>query len=91
MDVTNISLKTNRSRFNNPLLPSSIRGLIVGPSNCGKTILLLNLLLKEGWLDYDHLLVFNKNSLFPNSLFQTEYEIIKKGFEHQLGKGQIKS
>ena len=83
MDVTNISLKTKRSRFNNPLLPSNIRALIVGPSNCGKTILLLNLLLKEGWLDYDNLLVFG------NSLFQAEYEIIKKGFDNHLGKGQI--
>ena len=83
MDVTNISLQTKRSRFNNALLPSSIRGLIVGPSNCGKTILLLNLLLKEGWLDYNHLLVFG------NSLFQPEYEIIKKGFENRLYKTQI--
>ena len=83
MDVTNISLQTQRSRFNNPLLPTSIRRLIVGPSNCGKTILLLNLLLKEGWLDYNHLLVFG------NSLFQEEYEIIKKGFENKLGKTQI--
>ena len=83
MDVTNISLKTKRSRFNNPLLPSSIRGLIVGPSNCGKTILLLNLLLKNDWLDYNNLLVFG------NSLFQAEYEILKKGFENRLGKVQI--
>ena len=83
MDVTNISLKTKRSRFNSPLLPKSIRGLIVGPSNCGKTILLLNLLLKKDWLDYNHLLVFG------NSLFQPEYEIVKKGFENHLGKGQI--
>ena len=83
MDVTNISLKSKRTRYNNPLLPSSIRGLIVGPSNCGKTILLFNLLLKENWLDYNHLLVFG------NSLFQPEYEIIKKGFENHLGKEQI--
>ena len=83
MDVTNISLKSDRSRFNNPLLPSSIRGLIVGRSNCGKTILLLNLLLKNDWLDYNHLLVFG------NSLFQAEYEILKKGFENHLGKAQI--
>ena len=30
-------------RFNNPFLPKSIRGIIVGKSGCGKTTLLLNL------------------------------------------------
>ena len=53
-------------RFNNPLLPRSIRGIIVGKSGCGKTTLLLNLLPRPGWLDYDNLCVFGK------SLFQPE-------------------
>ena len=35
-------------RFNNPLLPRSIRGIIVGKSGCGKMTLLLNLLLRPG-------------------------------------------
>ena len=35
-------------RFNNPLLPGSIRGLIVGKSGCGKNTFLLNLLLRPG-------------------------------------------
>jgi hypothetical protein len=83
MEVTNFSLKNKTLRNNNPLLPSSIRGLIVGRSNCGKTVLLLNLLLKDKWLDYNNLLVFG------NSLHQLEYEIIKKGFENKLGKKQI--
>ena len=46
-------------RFNNPLLPRSIRGIIVGKSGCGKTTLLLNLLLRPGWVDY--LCVFGKS------------------------------
>ena len=33
-------------RDNNPLLPSIIRGLIIGKSICGKTTLPLNLLLQ---------------------------------------------
>ena len=54
MEITDLSWNENLSkRFNNPLLPRSIRGLIVGKSGCGKTTLLLNLLLKPGWLDYD--------------------------------------
>ena len=83
MDVTNFSIHSQESRHNNPLLPSNIRGLIVGKSNCGKTVLLLNLLLKDGWLDYNNLLVYG------NSLHQLEYQIINKGFEKKLGKNQI--
>ena len=67
-------------RFNNPLLPRSIRGIIVGKSGCGKTTLLLNLLLRPGWLVYDNLCVFGK------SLFQPEYRILKKAFEENLPK-----
>ena len=47
MEITDLSWNENLSkRFNNLLLPRSIRGLIVGKSGCGKTTLLLNLLLK---------------------------------------------
>ena len=67
-------------RVNDPLLPRSIRGIIVGKSGCGKTTLLLNLLLKPEWLDYDNLYVFEK------SLFQPEYQILKKAFEENLPK-----
>ena len=67
-------------RFNNPLLPRSIRGIIVGKSGCGKTTLLLNLLLRPAWLDYHNLCVFGK------SLFQHEYRILKKAFEENLPK-----
>ena len=67
-------------RFNHPLLPRSIRGIIVGKSGCGKTTLLLNLLLRPGWLDYDNLFVFGK------SLFQPGYRILKKAFEENLPK-----
>ena len=70
-------------RNNNPLLPQNIRGLIVGKSNCGKTTLLLNLLLQPDWLDYNHLYVFGK------SLHQQEYQILKKGFKDGLSKNQV--
>ena len=79
----NFSWKTEKGRNNSPLLPEDIRGLIVGKSNCGKTTLILNLLLNPGWLDYNHLFVFGK------SLHQKEYIILKKGLESGLSKGQI--
>ena len=70
-------------RSNNPLLPNSIRGLIIGKSNCGKTTLLLNLLLKPNWLDYNHLYVFG------NTLHQKEYQVMKKALDLGLTKQQI--
>ena len=75
--------KKSPSRYNNPLLPTNIRGLIVGKSSCGKTTLLLNLLLQPGWLDYDHLYVFGR------SLHQSEYQILKKGLTDGLTKQQV--
>ena len=83
MEVTELSLKNKNKRNNSPLLPSNLRGLIIGKSNCGKSVLLFNLLLKKGWLDYNNLLVFG------NSLHQPEYELIKKGFEYGLQKNEI--
>ena len=61
-------------RFNNPFLPRSIRGIIVGKSGCGKTTLLLNLLLRPGWLDLEKVF-FNPN-----------IEYLKKAFEENLPK-----
>ena len=75
--------KVITKRFNTPLLPRSIRGIIVGKLGCGKMTLLLNLLLRPGWLDYDNLSVFEK------SLFQPEYRILKKAFEENLPKELI--
>ena len=84
MEIEDLSWNKNiYKRFNNPLLPRSIRGIIVGKSGCGKTTLLLNLLLRCGWLDYDNLFAFGK------SLFQPEYRILKKAFEEELLKEYI--
>ena len=84
MEITDLSWNTNKIKRNNhPLLPKSIRGILIGKSGCGKTTLLLNLLLKPEWLDYDKLFIFGK------SLFQPEYKVIKKSFEEQIPKESI--
>jgi hypothetical protein len=84
MEIQDLSWNEHLAKQrNNPLLPRSIRGLLIGKSGRGKTTLLLNLLLRPGWLDYNNLNVFGK------SLFQPEYRIIKTAFEQKLPKELI--
>jgi len=65
MNVQNLSWKREINRNNNPLLPKSIRGVIVGELGCGKTTLLCNLLLQPEWLDYNKLTVYGKSLSQP--------------------------
>ena len=56
MEVKNLAWNENLSkRCNHPLLPQGIRDLIIGKSGCGKTILLINLLLRPDWHDYNNI------------------------------------
>ena len=79
------ALKSENTRSNHPLLPNNLRALIVGKSGSGKTTVLLNLLLQEGWLDYENLFVFGK------SLFQDEYRLLKEGIDAGLSKKDIRN
>ena len=81
MEVNNFAWNENLSKLcNQPLLPQGIRCLIICKSGCGKTTLLINLLLRPGWLDYNNITFFGK------SLFQPEYHILKKAFEERYPK-----
>ena len=57
--------------------------MIIGKSECGKTTLLINLLLRPGWFDYNNIKIFGK------SMFQPQYHILKKAFEEKLPKEVI--
>ena len=83
MEIRDLSWnETTTKRFNNPLLPRSIRGIIVGKSGCGKTTLLLTFYLgRAGSIT----IIF----AYSESLFQPEYRILKKAFEENLPKEYI--
>ena len=84
MEVKYLPWNENLSkRCNHPLLHNGIRGLIIGKSGCGKTTLLVNLLLHPGWLAYNNI------TIFGNSLIQPEYHMLKKAFEEKLPKEVI--
>ena len=81
MEVKNLAWNENQNkRCNHPLLPKGIRGLIIDKSGCGKTTLLINLLLRPDWFDYNNINILGK------SLFQPEYHILKKALKKNYPK-----
>lgn len=67
--TTTTAVLTNR---HSRLLPNSIRCLIVGPSNCGKTNVMLGLLEHENGLKFENIYIYSK------SLHQPKYEYLKR-------------
>ena len=80
----NSEWKLGKLKINNdPLLPSSLRMLIVGASQCGKTYRLFNMLLQPNFLDYNRLFIFSP------SIHQAEFQILVHSFKNKLHKEQI--
>lgn len=52
-----------------PLLPNSIRCVICGPSNCGKTNTILSLLLHENGLKFKNVYLYSKTTFQPKYCF----------------------
>lgn len=65
-----ISLVDNY-RKHGPLLPSSIRAIICGPSNCGKTNVMISLLTDLNGLRFENIYIYSK------SLNQPKYQFLK--------------
>ena len=68
---------------NNPIFPSSLRMVIIGHSNCGKTYRLLQMILDE-FFEFERIIICSQ------SLFQTDYQILIKCLQAKLHLSQIK-
>lgn len=55
-----MSSNCSKPRRHSTLLPSSIRCIIAGPSNCGKTNLLISLIESENGLSFENIYVYSK-------------------------------
>lgn len=64
--------QSNAPLRHSPLLPNTIRCVIVGPSNCGKTSVMLNLLEDKNGLRFENVYLFSK------SLYQPMYRYLKE-------------
>lgn len=71
--------KKRKAPRHGELLPNSVRGVICGPSNCGKTNALLNLLIHPNGLRFSNVYVYSK------SLNQPKYQFLKRLLEAVKG------
>lgn len=74
LPVSNNDIFTNQNRFyrHGPLFPNTIRCIISGPSNCGKTNIVLTLLQHENGLRFENIYVYSK------SLYQPKYVYLEQ-------------
>lgn len=66
-----------------PGIPNNFRMLMLGESNCGKTNLLLRMILTPDCLDFNNLIIFTSTA------HQKEYQLLHQGFNNNLCKEDI--
>lgn len=65
-------MESEKKNRHSDLLPNTIRSLVVGPSNCGKTNVMLALLENKNGLKFENIYIYSK------SLHQPKYIYLKK-------------
>lgn len=71
LEIDNIKLQNNTQIIkHSALLPNTIRCIICGPSNCGKTNIMLNLLFHENGLKFKNIYLYSKTA------FQSKYSFL---------------
>lgn len=81
LDSSSLSNIQYRNKRHGTLLPNTIRALIVGPSNCGKTNVMLSLIESPNGLKFENIYLYSK------SLYQPKYEYLKELIEPIKGMG----
>lgn len=83
INVRNLDFVHNKviKMRHHPLLPNSIRAIIVGPSNCGKTNVMVSLIESPNGLRFENIYLYSK------SLYQPKYEYLRKLIEPINGMG----
>lgn len=76
-----LAQRGERKKRHGPLLPNSVRAVICGPSNCGKTNALLTLIIHPNGLRFENVYLYSK------SLNQPKYELLKRLLESVKGIG----
>lgn len=77
LDINNVDSLTpdffeNETSKHGNLLPNTVRCIISGPSNCGKTNVVFNLITKPNGLSFNNVYIFSK------SLNQPKYLLLEK-------------
>lgn len=82
LSVRNLDLEIRDKstyRRHGKLLPQTVRSIVCGPSNCGKTNAVISLLLNSNGLRFQNVYVYSK------SLFQPKYLYLKKVLNNVAG------
>lgn len=73
LEINDIKLENRVQKYNHStLLPNTIRCLVCGPSNCGKTNLMLNLLLHKNGLKFKNIYLYSKTAYQPKYSFLSQ-------------------
>lgn len=70
LEVSNICIERPSALIrHSPLLPNTIRCIICGPSNCGKTNVMISLLLHKNGLKFKNIYLYSKTTFQPQYCF----------------------
>lgn len=75
LNIENHDIEKETYKRHGALFPSAIRCIIVGPSNCGKTNVMISLIEHENGLKFENMYVYSK------SLYQPKYVYLKELLE----------
>lgn len=75
------AMDSNTNIRHSSLLPNTIRALIVGPSNCGKTNVMISLIESPNGLKFENIYLYSK------SLYQPKYQYLEKLIKPITGIG----